>query len=48
MSDPDISIQEARPEGSSVPHEEPNQPEEILDPNRPETKPNFKKMEYRH
>jgi voltage-dependent potassium channel beta subunit len=48
MSDPDISIQEARPEGSSVPHEEPNQPEEILDPNRPETKPNWEKMEYRH
>ena len=45
------SIPEARPEGLNQQNQEEekeNIEEEVLDPNRPETKPNFKKMEYRH
>ena len=44
-------IPEARPEGLNQQNQEEekeNIEEEVLDPNRPETKPNFKKMEYRH
>ena len=44
-------IPEARPEELNQQNQEEekeNIEEEVLDPNRPETKPNFKKMEYRH
>ena len=44
-------IPEARPEGLNQQNQEEekeNIEEEVLDPNRPETKPNWEKMEYRH